>query len=293
MYNIYNNLINTYIKLSYNMATTAEYISTKIIEVLSTTENANKLNSLNGLHTLLVTKYKEFEDLIKNPNDRDIFKNAYIHAFMSIEHEYNNIYRFIIADIQYLVWSEKSKTELYHNFNLIPHNNIDNTTNDSVYIDYCTLVQTYIKNNDFAFMHNNIVLDGTNNGLHILIKNEQLKSIKEIVELISIEWSTVNQDGKTYLELARETKNPNIIEYIVSSYYTSKINKLISHNEILKDKQKELYNKNNELEKEIIKINVEYYKKVNSLSVQNINKMFIIMFIAIGWISTLCWKIRL
>jgi hypothetical protein len=275
------------------MTLTTEYISTKIIEVLSTAENTNKKYSLNGLHKLLVTKCKEFEDLIKNPYDRDNFKNAYIHAFMSIEHEYNNIYRFIIADIQYLVWSEKNKTDLYHNFNLIQCNySEDDITNERVYIDYCTLVQTYIKNNDFAFMHDNIVLDGTNNGLHILIKNEQLKSIKELVELISIDWSTVNQDGKTYLELARETKNYVIIEYIIESYYTSKINKLIIHNETLKDKQKELYTKNNELEKEIIKVNVEYYKKVNSLSTQNINKTFIIMFMAVGWITALYWKLR-
>jgi hypothetical protein len=274
------------------MATTTEYISTKIIETLSTNEHANKLNSLGGLHTLLVTKYKEFEDLNKNPTDRDIFKNAYIHAFMAIEHEYNNIYRFIIADVQYLIWSEKSKTELYHNFNLIQRNDMD-MTGQGVYVDYCSLVQTYIKNNDFAFMHDNIVLDGTNNGLHILIKNEQLKSIKELVELISIDWSTVNQDGKTYLELARETHNSSIIEYIVESYYTSKINKLIMHNETLKDKQKDLHTKNNELEREIIKVNVEYHKKVNSLTTQDINKTLIIVFMAVGWITSLVWKVKL
>ena len=91
-------------------------------------------------------------------------------------------------------------------------------------------------------MHDNIILDGTNNGLHILIKNEQLKSIKQLVELITIDWSIVNQDGKSYLDLARETKNPSIIEYIVESVCTSRINKLISHNEMLKDKQKELSN---------------------------------------------------
>lgn len=280
-----------YIKLNYNqaivktMTTTTEYISSKIIEVLSTDENANKLHSLTGVHTLLVTKYKDFEDLIKNPYDRDIFKNAYIHTFMSMEYEYNNIYRFIIADVQYLVWSEKSKTELYHNFNLIPRND-NNSFTSTVYIDYCTLVQTYIENNDFAFMHDNIILDGTNNGLHILIKNEQLKSIKDLIAIISIDWTITNQDGKTYLELARETRNPIIIEYIVESMCNSKINKLISHNETLKDKQKELYTKNSELEKEIVKVNVEYHKQINNLSTQNIKKTLIIVFMAVGWLST-------
>jgi hypothetical protein len=277
------------------MTTTAEYISSKIIEVLSTAENANKLHSLIGVHAILVKKYKEFEELISNTYDRDIFKNAYIHAFMSIEQEYNNIYRFIIADVQYLVWSEKSKTDLYHNFNLIPrtcYSNDDDITNYGIYVDYLGLVQSYIDKNDFAFMHDNIILDGTNNGLHILIKNEQLKSIKQIVELITIDWATVNQDGKSYLDLARETKNPSIIEYIVESICTSRINKLISHNEMLKDKQKELYNKNSDLEKEIVKVNIEYYKKVNSLSTQNINKTFIILFMAFGWISTLYYKLK-
>ena len=274
------------------MTATTEYISTKIIEVLSTNEYANKLHSLTGVHALLVKKYKEFEDLIKNPYDRDIFKNAYIHAFMSIEHEYNNIYRFIIADVQYLVWSEKSKTELYHNFNLIPHNDNDNLFAPQVYIDYCTLIQTYIENSDFVFMHDNIMLDGTNNGLHILIKNEQLKSIKELEAFVPIDWTITNKDGKTYLELARETRNPVIIEYIIETICNSKINKLISHNEILKDKQKELYTKNSELEKEVIKVNVEYHKQVNNLSSQNIKKTLIILFMSVGWLSTLFYKTK-
>ena len=38
----------------------SESISTKIIEVLSTAEHANKLHSLIGLHALLVKKYTEF-----------------------------------------------------------------------------------------------------------------------------------------------------------------------------------------------------------------------------------------
>jgi hypothetical protein len=274
------------------MIATTEYISTKMIEVLSTNEYANKLHSLTGVHALLVKKYKEFEDLIKNPYDRDIFKNAYIHAFMSIEHEYNNIYRFIIADVQYLVWSEKSKTELYHNFNLIPHNDNDNLFAPQVYIDYCTLIQTYIENSDFVFMHDNIMLDGTNNGLHILIKNEQLKSIKELEAFVQIDWTITNKDGKTYLELARETRNPVIIEYIIETICNSKINKLISHNEILKDKQKELYTKNSELEKEVIKVNVEYHKQVNNLSSQNIKKTLIILFMSVGWLSTLFYKTK-
>lgn len=269
------------------MTATTDYISTKIIEVLSIDEYANKLHSLTGVHALLVKKYTEFEDLIKNPYDRDNFKNAYIHAFMSIEHEYNNIYRFIIADVQYLVWSEKSKIELYHNFNLIPRNNNDNLFAPQVYIDYCTLIQTYIENNDFVFIHDNIMLDGTNNGLHILIKNEQLKSIKDLDVYVSIDWTITNKDGKTYLELARETRNPAIIEYIVESIGNSRINKLISHNEMLKDKQKELYTKNSELEKEIIKVNVEYHKQVNNLSTHNINKTLIILFMTVGWLSTL------
>jgi hypothetical protein len=276
------------------MTTTTEYISNKIIEVLSTAENANKLHSLIGVHILLVKKYKEFEGLNSNTYDRDIFKNAYIHTFMSIEQEYNNIYRFIIADVQYLVWSEKSKTELYHNLNLIQRNNSndDDAMNYRIYVDYRSLVQSYIDKNDYAFIHDNIILDGTNNGLHILIKNEQLKSIKQMVELITIDWAIVNQDGKSYLDLARETKNLSIIEYIVESICTSRINKLISHNEMLKDKQKELYTKNSDLEKEIVKVNIEYHKKVNSLSTQNINKTFIILFMALGWISTLYSKLK-
>lgn len=276
------------------MTTTTEYISSKIIEVLSTAENANKLHSLIGVHILLVKKYKEFEELNSNTYDRDIFKNAYIHTFMSIEQEYNNIYRFIIADVQYLVWSEKSKTELYHNLNLIQRNNSndDDAMNYRIYVDYRSLVQSYIDKNDYAFIHDNIILDGTNNGLHILIKNEQLKSIKQMVELITIDWAIVNQDGKSYLDLARETKNLSIIEYIVESICTSRINKLISHNEMLKDKQKELYTKNSDLEKEIVKVNIEYHKKVNSLSTQNINKTFIILFMALGWISTLYSKLK-
>lgn len=276
------------------MTTTTEYISSKIIEVLSTAENANKLHSLIGVHILLVKKYKEFEELNSNTYDRDIFKNAYIHTFMSIEQEYNNIYRFIIADVQYLVWSEKSKTELYHNLNLIQRNNSndDDAMNYRIYVDYRALVQSYIDKKDYAFIHDNIILDGTNNGLHILIKNEQLKSIKQMVELITIDWATVNQDGKSYLDLARETKNLSIIEYIVESICTSRINKLISHNEMLKDKQKELYTKNSDLEKEIVKVNIEYHKKVNSLSTQNINKTFIILFMALGWISTLYSKLK-
>jgi hypothetical protein len=276
------------------MTTTTEYISNKIIEVLSTAENANKLHSLIGVHILLVKKYKEFEELNSNTYDRDIFKNAYIHTFMSIEQEYNNIYRFIIADVQYLVWSEKSKTELYHNLNLIQRNNSndDDAMNYRIYVDYRSLVQSYIDKNDYAFIHDNIILDGTNNGLHILIKNEQLKSIKQMVELITIDWAIVNQDGKSYLDLARETKNLSIIEYIVESICTSRINKLISHNEMLKDKQKELYTKNSDLEKEIVKVNIDYHKRVSSLSTQNINKTIIILFMAVGWMSTLYFKLK-
>jgi hypothetical protein len=266
-----------------------DYIATKIIEILSKSDNCDKRFSLHGLHSLLISTYSEFSDFIHNSsNNGEKFKSAYINVFMLIEHEYNNIYRFVIADVQYLIWSTKSKNELYYNLDLL------NSHYDEQYgsynfgpVDYCSIVQNYIKSKEFSFMCDNIILDGVNNGLHILIMNKQLKSIKDLVDLTSIDWTITNKDGKSYLDLAKETRDCDIVEFVVESIYTSKNNKLVVHNETLKEKQKELYNKVNDLEREIIIVNVEYHKKVGSLSTGNINKTILILFVSIGWFSTL------
>lgn len=269
-----------------------DYIATKIIEVLSKSDNCDKRFSLHGLHSLLISTYSEFSDFIHNSsNSGEKFKSAYINVFMLIEHEYNNIYRFVIADVQYLIWSTKSKNELYYNLDLL------NSHNDEQYgsynfgpVDYCSIVQNYIKSKEFSFMCDNIILDGVNNGLHILIMNKQLKSIKDLVNLTSIDWTIANKDGKSYLDLAKETRDCDIVEFVVESIYTSKNNKLVVHNETLKEKQKELYNKVNNLEREIIIVNVDCHKKIDSLSTANINKTILILFVSVGWFTTLFYN---
>lgn len=272
-----------------------DYIATKIIEVLSKGDNCDKRFSLHGLHSLLISTYSEFSNFIRNSSsDREKFKNAYINVFMLIEHDYNNIYRFVIADVQYLIWSTKSKSELYYSLDLLTAYPLDVDEHNKMFsfgpIDYCSIVQNYIKSKELSFMYDNIILDGVNNGLHILIINKQLKSIKDLVDLTSIDWSITNKDGKTYLELAKETNDCNIVEYVVESIYTSKNNKLVVHNEILKEKQKELYNKVNDLEKQIVTVNMEYHNRVDNLATANINKTIIILFVTVGWFTTLLYN---
>ena len=274
-----------------------DYIATKIIEVLSKSDNCDKRFSLHGLHSILVNTYTEFSDFIRNSSsNREKFKSAYINVFMLIEHDYNNIYRFVIADVQYLIWSTKSKNDLYYSLDLLTTYPLDTDEHNKIYsfgpVDYCSIVQNYIKSKEFSFMCDNIILDGVNNGLHILIMNKQLKSIKDLVDLTSIDWTITNKDGKSYLDLAKETRDCDIVEFVVESIYTSKNNKLVVHNETLKEKQKELYNKVNNLEKEIIIVNMEYHKKVSSLSKANINKTILILFVSVGWVATYFYNFK-
>lgn len=232
-------------------------ISDKIVEFL--TINHDKLFTIKQIHSEFYEKYEEFKKLdIK----KDLINKLKL-SFMTIEGEYTNIYRIVKDDKHYLIWSLKTKDEIIKNLNITKFSEIskqydreiEQELDDFLVLssqkDYVKLIKQYIEENNFSFMFETNYMDGINHPIHILIINKELQIIKRMGDLIQIDFSIKNKEGKYCTDLAKETNNCEILEYILENIFTRKLLNIQKLNEAIKENQKQNYEKIDLLNKKV------------------------------------------
>ncbi len=232
-------------------------LSEAIIDYL--TSNDEKLYSMSALHASLVSKYPILD--IKEPTKRSEFNEKFKLEFLTIDSKYKGIYRFIISDRQYIVWSLRSYEELYKIFidkTFDTDNRFKNSTKETLVdthtinteietTNYYELVKTYILNKDYKYIYQDIKIDGVNNITHLLVLNNDLACLKQLNEYHKIDWSLKNKYGKTCVELAKENKYCDMLEFILNEIFESSILTYKNLLENQKSLQKDAYEKNSEL----------------------------------------------
>lgn len=253
-------------------------LSESIIDFLSS--NDEKLYSMSALHASLLSKYPSLD--IKDPNKRNEFNEKFKLEFLTIDSKYKGIYRFILSDRQYIVWSLRTYEELYKIFvdkTFDTDNRLKNPTKETLVdthtinteietTNYYELVKTYILNKDFKYIYQDIKIDGVNNITHLLVLNNDLNSLKQLNELHKIDWSLKNKYGKTCVELAKEQKYCDILEFILNEIFESTVFSYKNLLENQKSLQKDAYEKNGEL----IEENKKLTDKCLLLEQENLNK---------------------
>jgi hypothetical protein len=223
------------------------------------TSNDEKIYSMSALYTNLISLYPFLD--IKDPHKRSEFNEKFKLEFLTIDTKYKGIYRFIISDRQYIVWSLRTYEELYKIFvdkAFDADNRLKSPTRDTLIdtitinteietTNYYDLVKTYILNKDYKYIYQDIKIDGVNNVTHLLVLNNDLSSLKQLNELHKIDWSLKNKHGKTCAELAKENKYCDILEFILNEILE---NTVLTYKNLLENQktlQKEAYQKNSEL----------------------------------------------
>jgi len=232
-------------------------LSETIVDFLSS--NDEKLYSMSALHTSLISKYPFLD--IKEPHKRSEFNEKFKLEFLTIDSKYKGIYRFIISDRQYIVWSLRTYEELYKIFvdkTFDTDNRLKTPTKETLVdthtinteietTNYYDLVKTYILNKDYKYIYQDIKIDGVNNVTHLLVLNNDLIGLKQLNELHKIDWSLKNKNGKTCAELAKENKYCNILEFILNEILE---NTVLTYKNLLENQktlQKDAYQTNSEL----------------------------------------------
>jgi hypothetical protein len=223
------------------------------------TSNDEKIYSMSALHTNLISLYPFLD--IKDHHKRSEFNEKFKLEFLTIDTKYKGIYRFIISDRQYIVWSLRTYEELYKIFvdkTFDSDNRLKSFTHDSLIdtitinteietTNYYDLVKTYILNKDYKYIYQDIKIDGVNNVTHLLVLNNDLTCLKQLNELHKIDWSLKNKHSKTCAELAKDNKYCDILEFILNEILE---NTVLTYKNLLENQktlQKDAYQKNSEL----------------------------------------------
>jgi hypothetical protein len=268
-------------------------LSEAIIDFL--TSNDEKLYSMSALHSSLISKYSFLD--IKEPNKRSEFNEKFKLEFLTIDSKYKGIYRFIISDRQYIVWSLRTYEELYKIFvdkTFDTDNRLKNPTKETLVdthtinteietTNYYELVKTYILNKDYKYIYQDIKIDGVNNITHLLVINNDLTCLKQLNELHKIDWSLKNKYGKTCVELAKENKYCDILEFILNEIFESTVFSYKNLLENQKSLQKDSYEKNSELTIENKKLIYELLElEQNNLRISKTSWLFNYSIVLLG-----------
>jgi len=247
-------------------------VADKIIEELTTHHDV--FYTIRQIHSAFYDKYEEF----RHPDKKKIMIDKLKVAFLTIEGEYNNIYRIVKDDKHYLIWSLKDKdtilneNKIVHPVTFVPSDtndydkDLDNFSNiPENPKDYIQIITQMIDDKNFSFMYDTNFIDGKNHAIHILIMNNRLDLIQKLDDLTTIDFTVKNIEGKSCLDLAKEVKDIDMLEMILEHIYESRIQNLTKVNEILKNTQKKVYDQISINDKKI----TELEKKLKEASEKN------------------------
>jgi len=242
-----------------------------MIDYLSS--NSDKLYTMTALYNEITSSVPSLQ--IKDTHKRNEFNEKFRIEFLTLENKYKGVHRFIISERQYIIWSLESYDKLYETHikntpnrtdtnipNRTESNNSNIRTND-LYINteiettnYYEMIKSYINSGEYKYIYGDIRIDGINNAIHLFVMNNDIHNLKKIGEIHKIDWTIRNRNNKSCLELARENKNCEMIEYILTNIHEEAILNLKNIMESQKSVQKDIYDKSN-------KISIENLNLVN------------------------------
>jgi len=174
--------------------------------------NMDKLYSLTDIYNELKKNREEYN--FKLAENLKILKTA----FYILDEKNKNIHKLKINDKYYIIFSKKSRFEL---LDLYQFKKIEiNKDMYEVKINYIEIIEILIYNRLYDIIINkNIYLDGNNTGLHLLVKDKNVKLLTIISQnLLSenkcIDWTIKNSLGETCLDIANKEYNVTMINYI-------------------------------------------------------------------------------
>lgn len=231
-----------------------EELGVVIIDFLS--NNNDKLYTMTALHNEITSTNTSLQ--FKDPIKRNEFNEKFRIEFLTLENNYRGIYRFIINDRQYIIWSTDTYEKLYEKHIRNTEENKteikSSITRDNVYINteiettnYYEMIKSSIYNREYKYIYNDIRVDGINNAIHLFVINNDIQNLKKINDIHKIDWTIKNRNNKTCLELAKENKNCQMIEYILNNIHDDAILNLKNIMENQKSIQKDIYEKSNKL----------------------------------------------
>jgi hypothetical protein len=223
------------------------------------------LMTIHNVHTRLYEKYKTEMSVSSRRDDtiRELKK-----AFREIEKEFDNIYRVFRSNGEYLIWSLEPRDEIlldldsFQTYEDYLRNGIQSKTsvfqNES--IEYRRVfpnievelqlpkektvlerITDMVNVRDLTFIHDPTTVDGILTAIQYLIKMNKVDLLRRINDLSSVSFSGQTVRGETCIQLAMETGNCQMVEFILSANYEKQIR--ILHNQIdsLKMTQVSLY----------------------------------------------------
>lgn len=250
-------------------------LADKVIEEL--TIRHDELFTLRQVHSMLYDKYAEFRD----PELRTAFIDKLNIVFLTIEGEYNNIYRVVKDNKNYLIWTLKKKEEVLENCKVnVDTKQIDKDTDtyldsflnvpENYAKDYIAIIKKMIDTKNFSFMYETNFLDGVNHPIHLLILNNEVQLIKRLNDLTTIDYTIRNKEGKSCVDLAKEVRSCDLVEFFMERNFDLKFRNLLKNSDTLKESQKAAYEKISTLTKKNTELeekckNVEKSKVFNTL----------------------------
>jgi hypothetical protein len=231
----------------------------------ATSGTPDTLMTIHNVHTRLYEKYKTEMSVLSRRDDtiREL-KNA----FREIEKEYDNIYRVFRSNGEYLIWSLKTRDEIlldldsHQTYEDYLRNGIQSKTsvfqNES--IEYRRVfpnievelqlpkektvfekITDMVRDNDLTFIHDPTTVDGNLTAIQYLIKMNKVDLLRRINELSSVSFSVKTIRGETCVQLAMETGNCQMVEFILTASYEKQIRSLHNQIDSLKATQATLY----------------------------------------------------
>ena len=243
-----------------------------MIDFLSS--NSDKLYTMTALYNEITSSVPDLQ--IKDTIKRNEFNDRFRIEFLTLENKYRGVYRFIINERQYIIWSLESydklyethiknnqnRTEINTNINTLrTETNTNSIRTGDLYINteiettnYYEMIKSYINSGEYKYIYGDIRVDGINNAIHLFVINNDIQNLRKINEIHKIDWTLRNRNNKSCLELARENKNCEMIEYIITNINENIIFDLKNVLESQKLVQKEIYDRSNKLSIENVNI---------------------------------------
>lgn len=233
-----------------------------IVDYLSS--NSDKLYTMTALHNEITSSNPSLQ--IKDTQKRNEFNEKFRIEFLTLENKYKGIYRFIINERQYIIWSLETYDKLYEThirntqdktemfFQNKTQTNTNSIRTSDLYINteiettnYYEMIKSYINSGEYKYIYGDIRIDGINNAIHLFVINNDIQNLKKISEIHKIDWTVKNRNNKSCLEMARDNKNCEMIEYILNNIHNQSILNLNNIMESQKSVQKDIYDKSNRL----------------------------------------------
>lgn len=228
-----------------------------LIDFLSS--NNDRLYTMTALYNDIISTNTSFQ--IKDPIKRNEFNEKFRIEFLTLDNKYKGIYRFIINERQYIIWSLETYDKLYEtHIKNTEENKTENKTEtkpngirtSDLYINteiettnYYEMIKSSIYNREYKYIYNDIKVDGINNAIHLFVINNDIENLRKINEIHKIDWTLKNRNNKSCLELAKENKNCLMIEYIINNINDETILNIKNIMESQKLIQKEIYDESN------------------------------------------------